>query len=228
MEPRSGSLEGISNTVDLFISDYARESDIIRNLVDMSYNDYSTALHSINVMAFALGFAAHMSYSPSQTKNLGLCALLHDVGKCKIRKDILSAPRRLTDEEFKEMKCHTTIGNDILKGCLFGDKDIARTALEHHEKLDGSGYPLGKTNISETARIIGVIDCYEALTNDSRPYRDGMNPFDCLKRVIGKDTIAGKFDRDIYGEFVQSLSGEQRRNALSIRLEALDTFSAHL
>ena len=222
MHPRSGSLEGFSDTVDILVSDYSEESDVVRSLIDMSSTDYSTILHSINVMAFTLGFASHMGYSRSEAKTLGLSALLHDVGKTKIDQEILTAPRKLTDEEFEEMKSHTTKGYDILKECKFGESDIALGALEHHEKLDGSGYPNGKTKISMTAQIIGIIDCYEALTNDDRPYRSAMGVFDTLKEIIGKDVEAGKFNKEVYSEFVISLASkpQQRPHSESFASQA--------
>ncbi|GAF73158.1 unnamed protein product [marine sediment metagenome] len=99
-EPRSGSLEGVSETVNILVSDYSKESDVVKNLIDMSYKDYSTVLHSINVMAFVLGYASYMKYSQEEAKIIGICALLHDVGKTKIRQEILIAPRKLTNEEF--------------------------------------------------------------------------------------------------------------------------------
>lgn len=204
-EPRSGGLEGISETVDILVGDYVKEGDVIKNLIDMTHTDYSIVLHSINVMAFALGFASYMRYSQDQTKELGLCALLHDVGKTKINQDLLAAPRKLTDEEFEQIKSHTTIGFRILAECKFVSRNIALTALEHHEKMDGSGYPQGKKKICEPARIVGLIDCYEALTTDERPYREAMAPFGTLDAVIGTEVNAGKYDRDLYVEFVKSL-----------------------
>jgi len=204
MEPRSGSLEGVSETVNILLSDYARESDVMRQLLDVSSKDYSTILHSINVMAFALAFASYVGMSESHTKALGIGALLHDVGKTKINQEILVAPRKLTDEEFEEMKSHTTIGYQILRECTFKDKNIVLAALEHHEKLDGSGYPGKKNRISEIAQILGIIDCYEALTNNDRPYRNAMAPVDALG-LLKEDVIKGKFDKQIYEQFIYSL-----------------------
>jgi len=214
-EPRSGSLEGVSDTVGILVSDCVKESEVIKNLIDMSHTDYSFVLHSINVMAFALGFAFHMNYSQDQAKVLGLCALLHDVGKTKINQNLLAAPRKLNDEEFEEIKRHTTIGFDILRECKFAHRDISLAALEHHEKLDGSGYPNGKSRISQPAKIIGIIDCYEALTTDERPYRNAMGVFDTLNEIIGSEVKSGKFDRDIYTDFVESLGGMAKQGNLA-------------
>ncbi len=204
MEPRSGSLEGVSETIDILISDYARESDVINQLLHVSSKDYSTILHSINVMAFALTFASQTQLSTTQAKILGIGALLHDVGKVKINPDILTAPRKLTDEEFEEMKSHTVIGYQILRECRFTEKDISLAALEHHEKLDGTGYPQRKKNLTEISKIIGIIDCYEALTNNDRPYRSAMAPIETLN-LLKNDVNAGKFDRDIFTKFAYSL-----------------------
>jgi putative nucleotidyltransferase with HDIG domain len=210
-EPRSGSLEGVSETVSTLVGAYSEEPDVLRSLIDMSYADYSTVLHSINVMALALSFAFYFRWSRSEAKALGLCALLHDVGKTKIAPELLRAPRKLTSEEFEEMKRHTTIGYNILSECKFGDRHVSLCALEHHEKLDGSGYPSNKTKISRASEIIGIIDCYESLTTDDRPYRSAMRAFDTLDEIIGRDVRSGKFNNEIYCQFVRSLGRVPKR-----------------
>ena len=204
-EPRAGSLEGVSQTVNILVGDYAGETDVIRNLLFVANKDYTTVLHSINVMALVLGYADHMGYSVAQKRVLGLCALLHDVGKTKIDTNLLKAPRKLTADEFNEIKQHTVRGYQILDRCRFGNKEVKDTALNHHEKLDGSGYPNGKKVISQIAQLIGFIDCYEALTNDDRPYRSAMDPFRALS-LIKNDIETGKFSRDVFEKFANSLN----------------------
>jgi putative nucleotidyltransferase with HDIG domain len=203
-EPRSGSIEGLQVTVDTLVSDFANETDVIKNLLLISDKDYTTVLHSINVMALALSYASYRNYSMAQKRVLGLCALLHDVGKTKINTDLLTAPRKLTDEEFKEIKQHTVCGYQILAHCKFGNSEIKLTALQHHEKLDGTGYPHGRRHLSEFCQIIGLIDSYEALTNNDRPYRSAMDPFKALS-LIKNDVEAGKFSREIFKNFTCSL-----------------------
>lgn len=203
-EPRSGSLEGISDTINILISADARQSDVVKQLLNISFIDYTTVLHSINVMAFSLVYAFYTQMNIHQTKSLALSALFHDVGKTKIDQNILKTPRKLTSEEFEEIQKHSIIGYNILKRCKFTDKNICLVALEHHEKLDGSGYPHGKKQISEAAQIIGIIDCYEALTNNERPYRNAMIPIDTLT-LIKDDVAAGKFNKNIFEKFAYSL-----------------------
>jgi HD-GYP domain-containing protein (c-di-GMP phosphodiesterase class II) len=87
----------------------------------MSAKDYTTALHSVNVMALVLGYATHSGYSLFKQKLMDLCALLHDVCKTKINADLLASPKRLTDEEFLEMQQHTTAGFNILSNSGVGE-----------------------------------------------------------------------------------------------------------
>ncbi len=203
-EPSSGVLEGLSSTVNIIVGEYTNDPEIIKNFWQISDKDYTTAMHSVNVMALAIRYAISQRYNKIKTKLLGLCALLHDVGKTKTDQEILKAPRKLSDEEFAKIKSHPTQGYNLLKRCKFSNSEVKLTALQHHEKLDGSGYPNGLTHLSEFSRIISILDCFEALTNDDRPYRDSMIPFKALD-LIQKDVIAGKLDRDIFAKFIYSL-----------------------
>jgi HD-GYP domain-containing protein (c-di-GMP phosphodiesterase class II) len=203
-EPRSGTLQALPETVDILVSGYSKNPGIIKTLATISSKDYSTVIHSVNVMALTLGFCFYSKLPLRETKRLGLSALLHDVGKIEIPGHILRAPRRLTDKEFKVMKRHPKIGESIIKFKNDLDGGIARGALEHHEKLDGSGYPRGIQQISYAGQLLGIIDCYEALTNEERPYRRASSPLETLRLIKG-DVEAGKFNRNIFEKFCYSL-----------------------
>lgn len=203
-EPRSGTLKALPETVNILVSGYAKDPQILKTFASISFKDYTTVIHSVNVMALTLGFCFHSKLSLHETKRLGLSALMHDVGKTEIPDTILKASRRLTAEEFKIMQRHPKIGEFIIKSHSGIDGGIARAALEHHEKLDGSGYPRGIKHISFVGQLLGIIDCYEALTNEERPYRRAKSPLDTLK-LIKQDVEAGKFDRKIFEKFCYSL-----------------------
>jgi len=203
-EPRSGTLQALPEAVDVLVSGYSKNPEIIKTFASISFKDYSTVIHSVNVMALALGFCFYSKLSLHETKRLGLSALMHDVGKTEIPDNILKAPRKLTLKEFKIMKRHPKIGEFIIKFKSRIDNGIARGALEHHEKLDGSGYPRGIKHISFAGQLLGIIDCYEALTNEERPYRRAKSPLDTLN-LIKTDVEAGKFDRKIFEKFCYSL-----------------------
>ena len=203
-EPRSGTLKALPETVDSLITGYSEHPEILKSIASISFKDYTTVIHSVNVMALTLGFCFYSNFKLTKTRRLGLSALLHDVGKTEIPNNILKAPRKLTDHEFKIMKSHPTIGNVIIREKNKLGGDIAKGALEHHEKLDGSGYPSGTRNISYIGQLLGIIDCYEALTNEDRPYRRAREPLETLK-FLKEDVQAGKFDRDIFEKFCYSL-----------------------
>jgi len=204
-EPVTGSLEGVSTTVNILVGEVARNRDIVKILFDLTSKDYTTTRHSVNVMALALGYANHVNFDKQKKKVLGISALLHDVGKARINTEILKSPRKLTDSEFHEIKKHTTKGFNILGTCKFSNSEIKTTALEHHEKLDGSGYPDQKTDISEFAQIVAIIDCYEALTNDERVYRRAADPLSALKTIQTEIVDTGKFSSNIFKNFAYSL-----------------------
>jgi HD-GYP domain-containing protein (c-di-GMP phosphodiesterase class II) len=203
-EPRSGTLKALPETVDTLVSGYSKNPEIIKTFASISFKDYTTVIHSVNVMALTLGFCFHSKISLPETKRLGLSALMHDVGKTEIPDSILKASRKLTSKEFKVMKRHPKVGEFIIKFKSGLDGEIAQGALEHHEKLDGSGYPRGIKHISFAGQLLGIIDCYEALTNEERPYRRAKSPLDTLK-LIKQDVEAGKFDRKIFEKFCYSL-----------------------
>ena len=207
LEPRSGSLEGVSGTVDILISDYSKENGIINKLIDISSTDYTTVLHSINVMTFSLAFAVYLNMALAEIKKLGLAALLHDIGKTKVPSNILTAPRKLTSEEYEIMKSHTVLGCSILEQCDFKIIEISQAAREHHERIDGSGYPDGVSDISRISQIIGLVDCYEALTTDDRPYRNAIGGFDTFDQILKDEILNGKFDLELCSLFIKSLGG---------------------
>jgi putative nucleotidyltransferase with HDIG domain len=203
--PTSAGVEGLQNTVHILAKEYTKNSQIVRNLLDLSTNDYTTIVHSVNVMALALNYAAYTGMSTSGMKTLGLCALLHDIGKSRIPSELLRAKRTLTEDEFKEVQYHTVIGFKILDRCSFQSSDIKWVAMQHHEKLDGSGYPNQITEITEFSQIIAILDCYDALTNDDRNYRRAVHPYNALEIIQSEIVDVGKFSKNIFKNFAYSL-----------------------
>jgi HD-GYP domain-containing protein (c-di-GMP phosphodiesterase class II) len=208
-QPRSGGLETAPILIDNIISGYSSQPDVIKNLARISFTDYTTTIHSINVMALTVGYCFYNKMTEEETRQFGLAALLHDLGKTEIPGKILTANRALSDSEFIHMKKHPSLGFDILKQTGIDVKIATEGALEHHEKLDGSGYPEGKTKISECGMLLGIIDCYEAVTNDDRPYRSAMQPMTALQ-LIKQDVDKGKYNKKIFESFAYSLTDFNR------------------
>ncbi len=205
-EPRSGHLKVLPEYVSTIVDGYTSQPELIKYLARISHTDYTTAIHSINVMALTVGYCFYTKRSVEDTQRLGITALLHDVGKLEIDPHILTAARRLTDEEFKEIQKHPLIGANILAeyGDLFSIA-IPGT-LHHHLRCDGSGYPdsLRGRKISEAGRILAIIDSYEVMTNDDRVYRSAMRPIDALSQ-LKTDVEKGLYDRKVFEEFAYSL-----------------------
>jgi HD-GYP domain-containing protein (c-di-GMP phosphodiesterase class II) len=215
-EPRGGSLRIVPDIINAMVEGYSNDPAIIKQLAWISHTDYTTAIHSINVMALTVGYCFYTLRSMEETRQYGLAALLHDVGKTEIPREILTAPRRLTPEEFETMKQHTTIGYDILQNYSGSIVEAATGCLEHHEKLDGSGYPEGKTEITECGRILAIIDCYEAITNDDRPYRAAMDPLKALE-ILKNEMDEKKYDQKIFEDFAYSLTDFSSKKHISIK-----------
>ena len=201
-------LEGIGETMDIILDEFVNDSEVMSQLVSVSDKDHTTVTHSVNMVPFSLCYGSYIGMSRKELKEIGLSALLHDVGKTDVATKILKADRKLTEEEFSDMRKHPLIGYTALNRCHFEYRGVAVVALQHHEKLDGSGYPDGATRfqISDLSKIICVIDCYEALTNDDRPYRNSIEGLEALK-TIKRDVLDGKYDNDVFCNFVSSLMG---------------------
>lgn len=136
--------------------------------------DPYTAGHQRRVADLARAMATELSLSPDQIEGLRMAGIIHDIGKISVPAEILSTPRRLTPIEFSLIKNHSQSGYDILKDVDF-PWPIARMVLEHHERMDGSGYPNGLTgnDILLESRVLAVADVVEAMATH-RPYRPSL------------------------------------------------------
>ncbi len=175
--------------VDKIIDELLVNRNILVNLTDIrSFDDYTFA-HSVNVCILSIMTGVTMQYNDLKLKELGMGALLHDIGKTRIDREILQKPDDLTKEEFEEVKHHSEYGFEILR--KYDDLSLlsAHVAYQHHERWDGHGYPrkLAGEHIHEYARIVAVADVYDALLAD-RPYRPGYTVNQAmlvLKRMSG-------------------------------------------
>tara|TARA_B100001971_G_scaffold214770_1_gene254221 strand:+ start:1868 stop:3157 length:1290 start_codon:yes stop_codon:yes gene_type:complete len=170
-------------------------------LTRLKHQDEYTAEHSVNVSLLAISLGQHLDLAPYELENLGICGLMHDIGKMKVPDEILNKPGRLTPEEFEEMARHTTYARQLLMGrsdIYPGAVDVAWT---HHERLDGKGYPRGidSTKISLFTRIVSVVDAYDAMTSD-RVYKAGMSSLEAMK-ILNKNA-GTQFDKEVVKKFI--------------------------
>ncbi len=205
-EPRSEILVEIKDTIEDIVEEFLLDEQIVSKLTNIAIHDYSTQLHVTNVMLFSLGYAHYCKFSEKDIKMFAMMGLMHDVGKLLVPDHILSAPRKLTDEEFELIKKHPENGLEILVESGFEEK-VQLAALEHHERLDGSGYPFQKkaADLSGTSRALGIIDMFEALTS-WRPYKNSISPLKALA-LIKEDVDKGRLDSMIFKNFAYSIIG---------------------
>lgn len=198
------NFSAVSNTVNKIIDELIYNRNIMINLEDIKTVDSYTFSHSVNVCVLSVITGINLGYNQLRLRELGIGALLHDIGKVMVPQAILNKPEPLTDEEFEEMKKHAVLGHEILKK----NNEIGYTsryvALAHHERYDGSGYPLKLKgeDIHVFARIVAVTDVYDALTSD-RPYRERIRRDQAIYYLT---SMSGKhFDRQIIDVFLKSI-----------------------
>lgn len=138
--------------------------------------------HSFHVSLYAIALAMKAGYKEKELSEIGLGAMLHDVGKMALPLDILNKPGKLTEEEFEIVKSHPEVGFEILRKQDDISLLAAHCAFQHHERCNGSGYPRGlkEEKIHPYARIIAVCDVFDALTSQ-RAYRSPMLPHEAME-----------------------------------------------
>ena len=146
--------------------------------------DPYTASHQQRVTKLAIAIAREMDFSKEQIKGIRITGLLHDIGKISVPAEILGKPAKLTPAEFEIVKSHSQAGYDILKSIEF-PWSVADIVLQHHERINGSGYPQGllDKDILIEAKILGVADVVEAMCSH-RPYRSTLGVAKTLKHIL--------------------------------------------
>ncbi len=169
--------------------------------------DEYTEHHSYRVSEYAARIAARLSLGSERVEDVRAAALLHDIGKLDVSRELLYKAAQFTKEEYEEMQRHVPKGVAILETVGGSLRRVIPIVLAHHDKFDGSGYhPSHGEEIPIEARIISVADVYDALTTD-RPYRKAMSPFDA-KDVIVKGA-GTDFDPQVVDAFMVAFrSGE--------------------
>jgi len=149
----------------------------LSNYVDWLYT------HSIDVAVISLMMAIELGYSDEELFNIGLGTLLHDIGKLLIPKSIIQKPETLTDMEMSLVRQHCELGKSSLEGFNF-PKEYTDIVMQHHERLDGSGYPKGLKGgeICRNARIVMIADAVDAITA-YRPYRQPQAMDAAIKKL---------------------------------------------
>lgn len=195
----------LKKSVNLLLDNIISKHDALIQLEEIrTYDDY-VFLHSINVAIFAIMTGQTLGYTEKQLSELGLGALLHDIGMIAVDPAVLYKVGPLTHQENDQIRAHAEIGFNMLRTYREVSTQSMHIAYQHHERMDGQGYPRGLTGsqILDYARIVSIVDTFDALISD-RPHRTGCTTTDALT-VIRK--LAGTcFDPEIIEAFAANVA----------------------
>jgi len=185
------------------VSSIDRNPNALMCMTKIREKDTYLLEHSLNVAILLANFGTHIGLDVEQIQELALSGFLHDIGKIKIDDEILHKPGPLNDQEMTIMRDHVYYGTKVLLEMGIPDS-IVRTIGEHHERLDGYGYPEGLRGeeITRFGRMIAIVDTYDAITAD-RCYKVGMSSKKALQ-ILLKDAPE-KYDEELVTQFVQCI-----------------------
>jgi HD-GYP domain-containing protein (c-di-GMP phosphodiesterase class II) len=201
------SSESFTSTTRNITDDLMRAIDeneaVAVDISALKVSDEYTFKHSVDVATMSMIVGRKHGLSDKEVYELGISGLLHDVGKSKIPNEILNKATKLTDEEFAMMKQHSLFGYGILKEKNDLSNSIKLGVLQHHEKMNSTGYPMGVSSdkINLFARIISVADIYDALVTE-RPYKKPFSPRDALEMIM---SMTNELDINVMRSFLESI-----------------------
>ncbi len=195
------SSELVNDTINIILND----KSAIKAMIGVTTYDYYTYTHCVNVSIYALGFCAYLNLDKSIMHTIGRAAILHDLGKQYIPNEIVNKNGKLTEQEFNTMKNHPTYGANALRDLGETNKLVLDIIEQHHEKLDGSGYPYGleEKDINRLAMIVTIADVFDALTT-KRSYKAALTTYRAL--IIMEKEMKNELNPKLLKKFITFMS----------------------
>ena len=207
-EPRADVIKRAKDVVVSTVALILTDDAATYKLTQLTSHDYFTYTHSVNVCIYCISLAkrSFTSISDEEFQQLGAGFMFHDIGKCEIPSKILQKQGPLKEDEWELIRRHPETSYRILKETGHLTVEAGLIAMQHHERIDGSGYPEGLKNgaIDEFAQICAIADVFDALTTN-RAYRTAMNSFDALNLM--KTEMRDRFSQKHYDNFVRVFAG---------------------
>lgn len=177
-------LEILNEAVDDMVDTVNKAPEAMIWLTKLKKKDNYTYDHGLDSAIYMTAFGRHLGFPRNDLHELALAGMLFDVGKLRLPDELLARPGKLTQAEFNEVRRHVEYGLDMLAGTPQVTTSTLEIIAQHHERWNGSGYPIGlKGNeITLFARMAGIVDCFEAMTS-SRPYADALPPHQALRAL---------------------------------------------
>lgn len=222
----------VEEAIDLLYEEVTNTNNVLHCLWDLRHRDEYTFQHSVAVSVLSVKIGQILDLPENKIRSLGLAGLLHDMGKCRISVDILNKAGSLSYDELQEIYRHPRYGYDIVKQIDFKDPAILAAVLQHHEHLDGRGYPrqIRSDDINLFSRVVAVADVFDALTSERfyRPRFPLLQALDELQRetsghldpLIAKRVVQYVMNMST-GETVMLSTGEKATIILPNEIEPL-------
>jgi len=204
-EINTEKIEQAKSIIDDTVAFLLEDPVAIKSMLKITTFDFYTYTHSINVSTYALGFAMYLKLKEKDLNTIGLAAILHDIGKKKISLDIINKNGTLTKKEFLKVKEHSSLGVEMLKKYGINDSLVLNIIEQHHEKIDGSGYPKGLKGdeIIFFSRILTIADIFDALTT-RRSYKEALKTFEAFN--IMYHHMKNELDLNLLKKFMQFMN----------------------
>lgn len=220
------NFEPIKDTSDRFVSSLNRNPNALLCMTHMRQKDAYLLEHSLNVGILMGAFAQYLELDNDVVTELALAGMLHDIGKIEIPDNILLKPGRLTDDEMTIMKGHVIKGLEVLKKMDGVTERLFNVVAQHHERLNGTGYPMGlkEDDINIYGRMIAIIDAYDAMTAD-RCYKKGMPPNQALKIIL--KCSESELDKALALKFIKYIGVHPVGSLVKLDSEKLSLVTEH-
>lgn len=185
-EGKKFDIHSIKAAVKKILDSILRNPDAFIGLRSLKDKETYTHAHCMDSSALAIAFGRTMGFSRHQLDEVGMGALMFDVGKMQVPKELINKPDRLTEREFKLVKQHVTHSVRIMEETGALSRESIAVAATHHERFDGSGYPRGLKagEIPVLGRMAAIVDCFDAITSD-RPYRRAISAHEAVRKLYG-------------------------------------------
>lgn len=199
------NMQELTQSVDQILMEILQNKDVQVSLNDISAADEYTFEHSVSVAVYSLLVGRELGYNTSKMQKLAMGTLLHDIGKVLLDPDILYKKGKLTMDEFEYVKQHPLVGYQMLRRNCHLPEQVMQIAYEHHERLDGTGYPrkLTEKQIPEFSKIVAITDVYDALTTD-RCYREKWPAHKAVDFII--ERCGTEFSPELVQLFIQQIA----------------------
>ena len=201
---QSFEVERVEEIVDDMVESIIRNPQALMWVAKLREQDITTYGHGLQVSVYLTSFGRHLGFPKAQLSHLAQVGLLLDIGKIKLPRELLEKQGRLSDEEFESAKAHVDHGLEILRDTPDFHADVIQGIAQHHERMNGSGYPQGLhgADISVFGRMAGIVDTFAALTNH-RPYAAAVSSYEALRSLTN---WSGEFFHEpLVQQFVSSI-----------------------